>query len=193
MNPSPWSICLPDQTDVFQLSALLQHPTSPTCLLNAPCEKPTITHHPDLAIMYVEPQHLLPNHSNPFQIPVLLPESYVLLVYAHSWDIISCKRNPYTGTIDIEHETIHMQQDGDTFQDKMYHICETIIKIIVKQLTTGKRLIELAIPHHRQNGCDGLNMFHIYKTVCIDCWCIDNPRDLSRIFYNNPNNIPSFE
>ena len=193
------------------------------CTKPAQCQKPTVVHRPDLAVVFEELRQHVPNGANKFKIPILIceiegaknvwgegeqeskafeeasyslafvPENYIVFVYPRRCEIIICKRNPHTGSLDLEREIVYFQDDGDIFREKMMYLCNLIVKIIVKQLTQGKTLIELAMPRYRQMGWDGINLFHPYHTVCNPCWYIPDASSATRIFNNNPNNIPQFE
>ena len=212
-----------DTQDILSLSAFLQHPTWPICGNPTQCRKPTVVHRPDVAVVFEELQVHVPNGVNKFKIPLLiceiegskdvwgegeqeskaieeacysltfLPENYILFVYPRRCELIVCRRNPYTGSLDLEHKVIYFQHDGDAFRDKMMYLCQQIINILVKQLTHGKTLIELAIPCYRQMGWDGINIFHPWVNVCNPCWYIPDAASATQIFNNNPNNIPQFE
>ena len=53
-NPNPRSNQLADTQDILSVSAFLQHPTWPMCTKPAQCQKPTIIHRPDLAVVFEE-------------------------------------------------------------------------------------------------------------------------------------------
>ena len=78
----------------------------------------------------------------------------------------------HTGSIDIEKQIVYMQQDGDTLRVKLISVMKTIVKMLIKQFTCGKRLIDIALPLYRQMGWDGINIFHPHKNVCLTCWHI---------------------
>ena len=104
---------------------------------------------------------------------VFILENYVIFVYASRFEILVCKQNPYTGSIDLEKEKVCMQQDSDRLAEKLIYIMKKIVKMLIKQFTCGKRLIDIAIPCYRQIGWDGINIFHPHKNVCPTCWQID--------------------
>ena len=120
-------------------------------------------------------------------------ENYIIFVYAHWFEFVIVKRNLYTGLIDIEREIVYLQQDGDVLLDKLLHITKTIVKMLVKQLTSGKRLLEIAFPHYRQLGFDGINIFYPHRNVCPNCWYIHTLAFTPQRFYANPNFLPQFE
>ena len=122
-----------------------------------------------------------------------VPETYIIMFYARRCDFILCKRNPDTGSVDMYKETIHLQQDGDAFQEKMMYITKLMVQILVKQLTSRKCLIELSLPLLRQNGVDGTNIFHPYANVCDDCWYLHTTAFGPQMLTTNQNNIPQFE
>ena len=68
-----------------------------------------------------------------------------------------------------------------------------IVKMLIKQFTCGKRLIDIAIPHYRQIGWDGINIFRIHKNVCPICWQIDTLTFAPQMLNTNPNVVPQFE
>ena len=222
-NPNPRDMNVPDQENMFCLSAFLQHRSWPVCHQQQPCEKPTIVHQPDVAVVLREGQHLVPNNCNQYHVPILICEiegskdvwgqgeqqskaleeacyslafileNYIIFVYPRCWEVICCTHNPHTGTIDVESEVVHLQQDGDVLMEKMKYICEVVIKIFVRQLTIGKRLIELVLPRYRQSGLDAINIFHPPKNVCHQCWNLVDIDEVTAFFNNNPNNLPQFE
>ena len=100
-------------------------------------------------------------------------ENCVIFVYARRFEILICKWNPYTGSIDMEKEIVYMQQDGDRLAEKLIYITKKIVKMLIKQFTCGKRLIDIDIPCYRQIGWDAINIFHPHKNVCPTCWQID--------------------
>ena len=122
-----------------------------------------------------------------------IPENYIIFVYAHRFEFVIVKQNPYTGLIDIERVIVYFQQDGDVLLDKLFHITRMIVKMLVKQLTSGKRLLEIAFACYRQLGFDGINIFHPYRNVCPNCWYIHTAPFTSQLFYANPNFLPQFE
>ena len=222
-NPNPVSAKQPDLSTLLHLSGLLQHNTWPLCPNTVQCSKPTVIYQPDVSIMYTEPKDDIPLNCNQFCIPMFvceiegakdvwgegeqeskaieeacyglafIPHMYILFIYAHHWVLVYFKHNPYTGTIDLEQKRVPIQQDGDIFRDKWYTLCCAIVKILVKQLTSGKRLIELGIPRHRENGCDAPNIYHPPTHVCNHCWSVEHPDYSVDYFYYNPTNIPSLE
>ena len=222
-NPHPRSNAAADTDALLHLSAFLQHPTWPLCPKADPCRKPTLVHRPDLCVVYEELANSVPVGRNQYKLPIFiceiegskdvwgdgeheskaieevcysLPfilENYILFVYHIRFEVWCCKRNPHTSTIDIQCETIHLQQDGDSFRDKLVFLTGTIIEIIVKQLMSGKALLDIALPCYRQMGCDGINIFHPPTNVCDRCWCLGNPTVASNLCFANPNNVPMFE
>ena len=50
---------------------------------------------------------------------LFIPENYVIFVYARRFEILVCKRNPYTGSIEMEKEIVYMQHDGDRLVEKI--------------------------------------------------------------------------
>ena len=123
----------------------------------------------------------------------LNPENYIIFVYARRFEFVVIKRNPYTGLIDIEREIVYLQQDRDVLLDKLLHITKTIVKMLVKQLTSGKRLLEIAFPCYRQLGFNGINIFYPHRNVCQNCWYIHMLAFTPQLFYANPNFLPQFE
>ena len=198
-NPNPLSYKQPNADEVMALSAFLQYRTWPLCTKNAQCEKPTLIHRPDVCVVFKELHCFVPNGCNKFWIPLLIckveglkaswgngdqeskaveevayalvfvPKTYIIMFYARRCDFIVCKENPDTGSVDMYKEMIHLQQDGDSFQDKMMYMVELMVKILVKQLTSHKCLIELSLPLLRQNSVDGINIFYPYANVCDEC------------------------
>ena len=209
--------------EVNALSAFLQTQTWPLCVWNNPCEKPTIVHQPDVCVVFKELNNLVPAGRNMFCVPVLICkiegsksvwgegeqeskaiqeacytllfilENYVIFVYARRFEILVCKQNPYTGSINMEKEIVYMQQDGDRLAVKLIYITKKIVKILIKQFTCGKRLMDIAIPRYRQIGWDGINIFHPHKNVCPTCWQIDTLAFALQMFYANSNVVPQFE
>ena len=220
-NPNPLSINAASPEEILALSAFLQHPTWPLCTKNNQCQKPNVVHRPDVCVVFKEVN--VPLRHNKFHIPLLIcevegakaswdegeqqskaieeacyglafvPENYILFFYARRCELVSCKRNPHTGSIEIECETVYLQQDGDALRDKLIHICNVVTKILVKQLTSCKSLIELTIPRFRQRGVDGIDKFHPYANVCNGCWYIHTLDFGPQMLGLNPNNIPQFE
>ena len=86
-----------------------------------------------------------------------------------------------------------MQQEGDILSDKLFYIMRKIVQMLVKQFTCGKKLIKIAIPHYRQIGCDGINIFHPHNNVCPTCWHIHTLAFALQMFYANLNVTPQFE
>ena len=86
-----------------------------------------------------------------------------------------------------------MQQDGDRLAEKLIYIMKKIVKMLIKQFTCGKGLIDIAIHCYRQIGWDGINIFHPHKNVCPTCWHIDTLTFALQMFYANPNIVPQFE
>ena len=155
-----------------------------------------------MCIVYKELHNLIPAGGNMFRIPIFIcevegsksvwgegeqeskaieeacyalsfiPENYIIFIYARRFEFLTCKRNPYTGSIDIEKQIVYMQQDRDTLRDKLISVMKTIVKMLIKQFTCGKRLINIALPLYRQMGWDGINIFHPHKNVCPTCWHI---------------------
>ena len=205
-NPNPHNYAAASTDEILALSAFLQMQTWPLCPQMNACKKPTIIHRPDICVVYKVDINTIPVGCNMFRIPIVIcevegskdvwgsgeqeskameeacyslpfiPENHIIFAYTRRFEFIVCKRNPYTGTIDTEKETIHLQQDGDILSDKLFYICKKIITILVKQLTDGKRLIEIAIPHYRQMGWDGVNIYHPYSNVCPTCWFIQTKK-----------------
>ena len=68
-----------------------------------------------------------------------------------------------------------------------------IVKMLFKQLTSGKRLLEIAFACYRQLGFDGINIFHPHRNVCPYCWYIHTASFTPQLFYANPNFLPQFE
>ena len=222
-NPNPLSTDAPQADEMLALSAFLQHPTWPLCTQVNHCQKPTIVHRPDVCIVFQEQNQFVPQGGQNFRVPILIcevegskdtwgegekeskaieeacyalafiPENYILFVYARRCELFVCKRNPYTGSIDIEKQIVYVQREGDTFKEKWSEICTTITKILVKQLTTRKQLIELTLPRLRQNGVDGIDIFHPHKNVCRTCWSIQTIAFAPAMLGANPNEIPQFE
>ena len=222
-NPNPQTHDPPSTDEVFALSAFLQTHTWPLCVQNDKCEKPTIVHWPDVCIAYKELHNLIPAGGNMFHIPIFIceeeglksvwgegeqeskaieeacyalsfiPENYIIFIYARRFEFLTCKRNPHTGSIDIEKQIVYMQQDGDTLRDKLISVMKTIVKMLIKQFTCGKRLIDIAIPLYRQMGWDGIDIFHPHKNVCLTCWHIQTLVFAPQMFYASPNNLPTFE
>ena len=120
-------------------------------------------------------------------------ENNILFVYAHQFEFVIIKWNPYTGSIDIEREIVYLQQDGDVLLDKLFHITKMIVKMLIKQLTSGKCLLEIAFAHYRQLGFDGINIFQPHRNVCPNCWYIHTASFTPQLFYANPNFLPQFE
>ena len=114
-------------------------------------------------------------------------ENYIIFIYARRLEFLTCKCNPYTGSIDIEKQIVYMQQDGDTLRDKLISVTKTIVKMLVKQFTCGKRLINITLPLYRQMGWDGINLFHPHKNVCPTCWHIQILAFAPQMFYASPN------
>ena len=171
-NPNPQTQDPPSTNELFALSAFLQTRTWPLCVRNDKCEKLTIVHWPDVCIVYKELHNAIPAGRNMFRIPIFIceveglqsvwgegeqeskaieeacyalsfiPENYFIFIYARRFEFLACKRNPYTGSIDIEKQIVCMQQDGDTLRDKLIGVTKTIVKILIKQFTCGKRLID---------------------------------------------------
>ena len=190
---------------------------------NNKCEKPTIVHRPDICVVFKEQNNNLAAGSNLFRIPILICEiegskdiwgdgeqqskaieeacyalafileNYIIFVYARRFEFVVVKRNPYTGSIDIEREIVYLQQDGDVLLDKLLHITKTIVKMLVKQLTSGKCLLEIAFPCYRQLGFDRINIFYPHRNICPNCWYIHTVAFTPQLFYANPNFLPQFE
>ena len=186
-NPNPLSNDPPSPDEIIALSVFLQMCAWP--LWNNKCEKPTIVHRRDVCVVFKEQNNNLTAGSNLFRIPILIckiegskdiwgngeqqskaieevcyalafiPENYIIFVYACQFEFVIIKQNPYTALIDIEREIVYLQQDGDVLLDKLLHITKTIVKMLVKQLTSGKCLLEIAFPHYRQLGFNGINIF----------------------------------
>ena len=205
------------------LSAFLQMRLWPLCMQINKCEKPMIVHRPDVCVVFKEQNNNLAAGSNLFRIPILickieglkdiwgdgeqqskgieeacyalafLQENYIIFVYAHHFEFVIVKWNPYTGSIDTEREIVYLQQDGDLLLDKLFHITKTIVKMLVKQLTSGKCLLEITFPRYRQLGFDGINIFHSHRNVCPNCWYIHTASFAPQLFYANPNFLPQFE
>ena len=180
----------PSTDEIYTLSAFLQTHTWPLCIQNDKCEKQTIVHWPDVCIVYKELNNAIPAGRNMFCIPIFIceveglksvwgegeqeskaieeacyalsfiPENYIIFIYARRFEFLTCKHNPYTGSIDTEKQIVYMQQDGDTLRDKLIGVTKTIVKMLVKQFTCGKRLIDIALPLYRQLGWDGIDIFH---------------------------------
>ena len=93
------------------------------------------------------------------------------------------------GSINIEKQIVYMQQDGDTLRDKLISVTKTIVKMLIKQFTCGKRLIDIALPLCRQMGWDGIDIFHPHKNVCPTCWHIQTLAFAPQTFYASPNNL----
>ena len=166
-NPNPLSNDPPSPDEMLALSAFLQMHMWPLCMQNNKCEKPTIGHRPDVCVVFKEQNNNLAPGFNLFRIPILIctkkgskdiwgngeqqskaieeacyalafiPENYIIFVYAHHFEFVIVKCNPYTGSIDIEREIVYLQQDGDVLLDKLFYITKTIVKMLVKQLTSG--------------------------------------------------------
>lgn len=221
-NPHPGSLQQPDTQNIEHLSAFLQHHSWPLCALNPKCQKPTVIHHPDIAVVFEESRQTRPLGASPFRIPILIceiegskdvwgggeqeskaleealyslaftPINFLIFVYHNRWELISCKRNTDTSTIDLEQETVYLQTDGDNFQDKMIYIIKCIIKILVKQLTSGKIAMEDSVQSFRQNGAQPPTA-NINTQICNNCWVLLNPWIATLTFNQNPNNQPQFE
>ena len=219
-NPHPRSNRVPQSNYLMDLSAFLQHKSWPMCTKTTPCSKPTLIHKPDLCIVFEESN--APNGYNSFHLPILIceiegakdvlrgkqeskaveeacyslpffPENYVVFVYEDRWEMWVCKRNPHASTVDIQKEITYIQQDSDTLRDNLFYLTKNIIKIIIKQITTAKTLIDIALPAYRQNGYDGINNFHPYTNTCLTCWLIPHPMLSSQYLTTNPNDVPQFE
>ena len=213
----------PSPDEIMALSAFLQTCSWPLCMQMNKCEKPTIVRRPDICVVFKEQNNNLAAGSNLFRIPILIceieglkdiwgdgkqqskaieeacyalafiPENNIIFVYARRFEFVIIKRNLYTGSIDIEREIVYLQQDGDLLLDKLFHITKTIVKMLVKQLTSGKRLLEIAFPRYRQLGLDGINIFHPHRNICPNCWYIHTASFAPQLFYANPNFLPQFE
>ena len=201
-NPNPLSNDPLSPDEIMALSAFLQTHAWPLCMWNNKCEKPTIVHQPDICVVFKEQNNNLTAGSNLFRIPILIceiegskdiwgdgeqqskaieeacyalafiPENYIIFVYTHRFEFVIVKHNPYTGSIDIEREIVYLQQDRDVLLDKLLHITKTIVKMLVKQLTSEKRLLEIAFPRYRQLGFDGINpypadLFSHFSVTCL--------------------------
>ena len=170
INLNPLSNDPPSLDEIMAVSAFLQMHTWPLCMRNNKCEKPTIVHQPDVCVVFKEQHNNLDAGSNLFRIPILICEiegskdilgdgkqqskaieeacyalafileNYIIFVYAHHFEFVIVKCNPYTGSIDIEREIVYLQQDRDVLLDKLFYITKTIVKMLIKQITSGKQL-----------------------------------------------------
>ena len=154
-NPNPQTHDTPSTDEVFAFLAFLQTRTWPLCVQNDKCEKSTIVHWPDVCIVYKELHNLIPAGGNMFRILIFIceveglksvwgegeqeskaieetcyalsfiPENYIIFIYARRFEFLTCKCNPYTGSIDIEKQIVYIQQDGDTLRDKLISVMKT--------------------------------------------------------------------
>ena len=222
-NPNPLSNNPPSPDEIIALSVFLQTCAWPLCMRNNKCEKSTIVHQPDVCVVFKEQNNNLAAGSNLFRIPILICEiegskdiwgngkqqskaieeacyalvfileNYIIFVYAPRFEFVIVKRNLYIGLIDIEREIVYLQQDGDVLLNKLLHITKTIVRMLVKQLTSGKCLLEIAFPHYRQLGFYGINIFYPHRNVYPKCWYIHTVAFTPQLFYANPNFLPQFE
>ena len=214
-NPHPATNVQAIRTDVNNISKFLQTRYWPYCTKAGKCEKKTIVHRPDIAVIHEESVIGKPLNSFPYRIPIFfieiegevsgeqehkaleeaasslafIPEQYLLFIYWNRWEFWISKRDPVHGFIDVTSHTIFMQEGGQIqFRAQMQKVTELIVSILVKQLSFGTNIMRLSMSGYRRRG------LHAYydppvgrgTAVCPQCWVLPTTASASK--YCNAHN-----
>ena len=143
-NPHPATQVPPYRVNVTNVSKFLQTTQWPECQnqMNK-CQKRTLVHKPDLAVIYKEPATTVPANRFPYRVPILIikiegskdmwgageqetkvleeasstlafmPDTYVVFVYGNRFEFCYLERNPFDGSIDCTSYPIYVQHSGE--------------------------------------------------------------------------------
>ena len=139
-NPHPSTGIRPYITDVINVSKFMQSNLWPYCGYDNRCQKKTIIHLPDLAVVHQEAVSIWPPNSTPYHVPILIievdgakdiwgsdeqehkaleeaattlafiPETYLLFIYHNRFEFWHIVHNPIDGSVDVKAYPVYVQQ-----------------------------------------------------------------------------------